>query len=99
MKVMQRIRDLFGLGTTKRISLRRAANLDDDSGPWWSKIESRPAGTLAERRPMPIVMCPKGHRFAIASAVHSVDLVGNVEPRIQCQDCEWAALVGLEGWT
>lgn len=81
-----------------RITLRRVSNLEDADPPWWLRILSRPEGTIAERRPMPIIKCPNGHRFAVAGG-HSVEGVsGNVDPRVGCPKCEWAAFVQLDGW-
>lgn len=100
MDIISRIRGLVGRrgpATHIRVILRQAIDLEDDEPPWWLRIYSRPAGTMAERRPQPLIKCPEGHRFAIA-AQHRVDSHGSVDPRIACPECGWAALVGLEGW-
>ena len=81
-----------------RIILRRTTDLEDEDSPWWLRIHSRAAGTMAKRRPQPLVRCPDGHRFAIAGG-HSVDgATGEVNPRIGCPKCGWAALVRLAEW-
>ena len=102
MNIIERIRELLHRReavsiTHERITLRRAADLEDGDPPWWLRIHSRAAGTIAKRRPQPLVKCPAGHQFAIAGA-HRVDRWGKVDPRIACPKCEWAALVDLEEW-
>ena len=81
-----------------RITLRRATDLEDDNPPWWLRILSRHEGTMAPRKPMPIIKCPNGHRFAVAGG-HSIEGVsGDINPRVGCPKCDWAALVTLEAW-
>ncbi len=104
MHIIERLRELLHRGESPapvkraRITLRRATDLEDDNSPWWLRIHSRAAGTIAKRRPQPLVRCPDGHRFAIAGG-HSVDgTSGEVNPRIGCPKCGWVALVTLAEW-
>ena len=106
MNIIERIRALIEQRRDvpvrhKRIVVRRATDLEDDAPPWWLRIHSRPEGSLAKRRPVPIVKCPNGHRTAVPfGLVHQVDDDGRVNPRIGCPapGCGWAALVQLDGW-
>lgn len=103
MDIISRIRALIARTrarpiTHTRILLRRATDLKDGDPPWWLRFQSRAAGTLAERTPKPLVRCPKGHCFAIVGG-HSVDgTSGEVNPRVGCPKCGWAALVTLTEW-
>lgn len=99
MNIVERIHALIQSrkGAAGRVALRKARDLEDDDSPWWLRILSRPQGTMAQRRPMPILKCPNGHRFAVAGG-HSVEASGDVNPRVKCPECDWVALVQLDGW-
>ncbi|KKN16090.1 hypothetical protein LCGC14_0979450 [marine sediment metagenome] len=98
MKVVDRIRGWL-TKRDKRIRLRRETDVDGGNPPWWLRVHSRAAGSIAERRPQPLIKCPSGHRFGVLGA-HGIDDQGRVSPRVGCPEegCGWAALVELEGW-
>lgn len=84
-----------------RVVLKRVGDLDEldeATAPAWLCIHTKTHGELGGRRPMPMLVCPSGHRFVVAGG-HSVGgTTGDVDPQVGCPECDWLALVTLDGW-
>ena len=88
--------------TEARIRLVRAGSLrelDTLKPPAYVRFFTKAAGELERRRPSALVVCPRGHRFAL-SPTHAIEADGRVRQPVGCPfaDCGWLELVRLEGW-
>ena len=88
-------------GPRIRLKIPRVQNLGElkvADPPAWLRTHVKRAGELEQRQAIALVVCPHGHRFAIAGS-HTVDGWGNVEPKVSCPvDCTWSAFIELEKW-
>jgi len=91
-------------GPRLRLSIPRVATLEELEAidpPAWLRFQVKAAGKLEARRSSAMIVCPFGHRFAIAGG-HSISgTTGAVEPQVGCPDtaCEWVAFVELADWS
>jgi len=90
-------------GPRLRLTIPRVATLDELAGvdpPAWLRFQVKAAGKVETRHPTALIVCPFGHRFAIAGG-HSIGgTTGAVEPQVGCPEagCGWLAFVELDGW-
>jgi hypothetical protein len=91
-------------GPRLRLTIPRVFSLEELEGvdpPAWLRFQVKAAGKLEARRPSAMIVCPFGHRFAIAGG-HSVSgTTGAVEPQVRCPivGCEWIAFIELADWS